>query len=257
MIGYLKIFLVVPILFLYFILATPLYPFLSITPYKTRFVLNHMVHYLCKVLLFILNVRIKVFGESPKIESGKLIVCNHVSYLDILIIASKIPTCFVTSVEMKETPGLGLLCKLGGCVFVERRSRDNIDKEIEEIKVAMEKGLSVMFFPEAKSTSGERVYPFKRSLFHAAVTAKSDTIPLCINYTNLNGKSITLDNKDLIFWYGSMTFGDHFLRVCSHKNIDVDLAILSEITESDISGDSKVLRDKSFQVISKKYRDLA
>ena len=216
-----------------------------------------MVHYLCKILLWVLSVDVKLQGRVSHIESGKLIVCNHVSYLDILVIASKIPTCFVTSNEMKETPGLGLLCKLGGCVFVERRSRDNIDKEIAEIRIAMEKGLCVMFFPEATSTSGVEVIPFKRSLFHAAITARTETIPLCINYLQLNGEPVTLVNKDKIFWYGDMSFGNHFLEVCSHDNIIVELVVLEELTLEAVSGDSKVLRDRAHSLISQEYKKLS
>lgn len=237
-------------------MAIPLYPFLSISPFKTRFVLNHMVSFLCKLLLKVLGISIKSTGNSTEVNAGTLIVCNHVSYLDILIIASRYPTCFVTSNEMKETPGLGLLCKLGGCVFVERRDRKNIDTEVAEIKVALQKGLSVMFFPEAKSTGGKEVIPFKRSLFHAAVTANCNVLPLCINYLSLNDQIINPANKDKIFWYGEMDFGPHFKNLCSESSIEVELSTLSEITVESVSKDSKMLRDKAFEVISNKYKKI-
>lgn len=215
-----------------------------------------MVSFFCKILLWILGIKVTLKGDKTSLNTGTLIVCNHLSYLDILVIASRLPTCFVTSNEMKETPGLGLLCKLGGCVFVERRNRENIDNEVEEIKVALQKGLCVIFFPEATSTSGETVLPFKRSLFHAAVTANTDVLPLCLNYIELNGKKVDTSNRDEIFWYGDMEFGSHFKHLCSHSSIKVELTKLEKISINSVNSDSKLLRDKAFDTISASYKNI-
>jgi len=252
--AFLKISCCLLLLVLYFILAIPFYPFLFISPYKTRFCLNYLVHYFARVLLAILSIEKEKEGTKPLNDRGRLIVCNHVSYLDILVVASEFPTCFVTSNEMKKTPGLGLVCILGGCVFVERRNRENIDSEVNEIKTALEMGLNVMFYPEAKSTNGDEVIPFKRSLFHAAVGAKCQTLPLCLNYLELNGEELTLKNRDEVFWYGEMTFGAHFIKVCSHKNIKVKLSILDTISIESVNFDSKALRDLAFQNVVSKYK---
>lgn len=252
----LKVSCSVILLISYFVAAAMLYPLLLIAPSKTRFLLNYMVHYLSKALLRILSVKVTMEcakKTKTRRRAGVLIVCNHLSYLDILVASSQYPTCFVTSNEMKNTPGLGIICILGGCVFVERRSRENIAGEVDEIKEALEIGLNVMFFPEAKSTSGEEVIPFKRSLFRASVLAKSDTLPLCINYKFLNEEKVTIKNKDIIFWYGEMTFSPHFITVCKQKSIDVTLSELNLITIEETDFDSKLLRDMAFEVIAEKY----
>lgn len=249
-----KVCCCLPLLLIYLLLAAPVYPLIYIAPFKSRFYLNHMAHYLCKVLLFVLSVKVNVEGKRSDKIKGKLIVCNHVSYLDILVLASQFPTCFVTSNEMKNTPGLGIICILGGCVFVERRNRENIDSEVEEIKVALENNLNVMFYPEAKSTDGSEVIPFKRSLFHAAVMAKTDTLPLCINYQKLNGELVTKNNRDKIFWYGDMGFASHFLEICMQTSIEVKLTVLDLISLSTVDNDSKELRNRAFEVIQENYK---
>ncbi len=186
------------------------------------------------------------------LEQNHLIVANHLSYLDILCISSIIPTCFVTSVEMKETPFLGQMCTLGGCLFVERRSRKGLSSEVSELSEALKKGLNVCIFPEAKSTNGEKVLGFKRPLFQAAIDAKRSILPLCLNYQSVDGEKLSLKNRDDIFWYGDTSFVVHFFRMIRHRKLKVRISVLDSI---DVSSDvTKVeLADMSYFAIEKVY----
>lgn len=243
----------VTLLVLYFITAIPLYPFCFIAPYKSRKLITRLIKFFSGLILRVLNVEVKRTGDlsSPQ---GKLIVCNHVSYLDIFIVASTFPSCFVTSFEMKETLGLGQICTLGGCLFVERRNRKNIVSEVQELSNGLKNGLNVMFYPEATSTNGLSVIEFKRSLFHAAVEANCETLPLCLNYKTLNKMPISRENKDHIFWYGDeISFGTHFLNFCRADSVEVELSVLPSITLSEVNNDSKELRDKAHAMISSHY----
>ncbi len=252
----LKTVLCTLLLILYFITVIPLYPFLLIAPYKSRRLVTQIIKFFSRMILIILRVKVKRTGDISPPE-GNLIVCNHVSYIDIFIVASTFPSCFVTSYEMKETTGLGLICTLGGCLFVERRSRKNIGSEVKELSQGLRKKLNVMFYPEATSTNGTQVIEFKRSLFHAAVEAECDTLPLCINYKTLNGENITKENKDNVFWYGDkVSFGQHFSKFCRNGSIEVEITILPKITLSEVGHDSKVLRDRAHFVISESYKNI-
>jgi 1-acyl-sn-glycerol-3-phosphate acyltransferase len=154
---------------------------------------------------------------------SRLYVGNHLSYTDILVYSSFLPTCFVTSQEIRETPVLGFLCDVAGCLFVERRSRENLQKEVSQISEGLENGCNVLVYPEATSTNGDGVLRFKRPLFAAAVYAEKLVQPFTINYEAVNGKPVDINNRDLLFWYGDMDFFPHLWDLCGQEGIRVRL----------------------------------
>lgn len=254
--AFIKIFLCLCAVLSYFIFALPLYPLLFLFPYFTRKILTNLAGLHCRFLLNVLNV--KLTHNVPKDIQDKnfLIVCNHLSYLDIFVLNSILPSCFVTSVEMKQTPGLGQICTLGGCLFVERRSRNNIVNEIKEIENALTNGLNVAFYPEAKSTDGSSVLPFKRSLFQAAVNTNSPTAVFAINYQTIDGEEVTIRNRDSLFWYGTMAYSPHFIQLCQKKSIDVNFEYIETINPHEYKDDSSLLRDKAYNLVSAKYKPI-
>src|SRR5262245_37813580 len=89
---------------------------------------NRVMKAYCRWGLFLLNVKVRRRGEHLP-EGSALLVGNHLSYLDILLLCAETPTCFVTSNEIRDTPFLGLIVRMAGCLFVERRNRDNLHNE--------------------------------------------------------------------------------------------------------------------------------
>lgn len=181
----------------------------------------------------VLGIKIDLKHFEKLHGKNYLIVCNHLSYLDIFVISSFIPTAFVTSNEMKETPFLGQVCILGGCLFVERRSKKGIRDEINHLARCLKEGMNVVIFPEAKSGNGEELLKFRSSLYQAAIVADVPVIPFCLNYKKINNEAVTLKNRDKIFWYGEMTFFPHFLSLLKIKSIEVELNIFSSIKSQD------------------------
>ena len=169
-------------------------------------------------------------GERLHANSGgRLIVSNHLSYVDVLIISSLVPSIFITSVELKSTFLLGTLARLSGCLFVERRRPSGLRQEINDIARALDQGFSVVLFPEGTTSNGDSVRQFKNSLFDAAVSAKSDILPFCLRYTKINGESVNAENRDTVYYYGGMTFFSHLPRLVSQRSIDVDVIPLKAI----------------------------
>lgn len=135
--------------------------------------INRWAHYLG---LRILGLKVDIHGAyDPEVFKKKnyLVLCNHLSYTDVIAISSVFPSVFVTSVEVRDSAFVGMMSNLGGSVFVERRNREHIEKEIAEITRALKEGLNVVIFPEATSSNGETVLPFKRSLLKAAIDAST------------------------------------------------------------------------------------
>lgn len=172
-----------------------------------------------------INYSVKNLSKPNKIEPGTLIIANHLSYLDVFILSAFVPSCFVTSIEIKETPVLGQFCEAGGCLYVERRSRENLSKEISDITEALKAGLNVIVFPEATSTNGEEVKRFKRPLFKAAIDSGAGIVPITMNYRDIDNQPVNLENRDQLFWYGDMTFLPHFWGILALRNVRVELSI--------------------------------
>lgn len=181
--------------------------------------------------LALLGVRAATQGRKRLVHGsgGRLIVSNHLSYLDILILSSIMPSVFITSVELKNTPFLGMLARFGGSIFVERRSPSGLKDEIEMISQALRKGFAVVLFPEGTTTNGECVRPFKSSLLTAAVRAGADILPVCLRYKSVNGKKLGSDDRDLVFYYGGMSFFRHLLRLLTLNSVEAELTLLEPI----------------------------
>jgi lyso-ornithine lipid O-acyltransferase len=246
-------FLAVTILMLSFIVYTCLARLIIRNELRRRKFYIHTVHEYAKLALRLMGVKIHLGGEWP--IKNHLMVANHLSYLDALLLASVQPACFVTSVEMRNTPFLGLLTELGGCLFVERRSRENLNKEISAITWALCDGLNVIIFPEATSTNGEKVLPFKRSLLQAAIDADTPLLPVCINYAKIDGNPVTSANRDTLCWYGDMGFAGHFFGIMAPAAIEISITALTPIA---VTSDStrEELSEKAYAQVAAAYKNI-
>ncbi len=176
-----------------------------------------------KLALWILNVRVTTTLTKEQADH-KLVLSNHISYLDILVLSSVFPTSYVTSVEIRETPVLGKLCELAGCVFTERRKGNNRDIEGEVSRMAsILKEETITLFPEGTSTMGDSILPFKSSLLESAVRSGADVLPVVLCYE---------EGKETVPWIGKMSFLPHLIRLCRLKEVTVTIGAAPVITSS-------------------------
>jgi 1-acyl-sn-glycerol-3-phosphate acyltransferase len=249
--------------FLFFACALVVYFFASIAiTILSGFSFEKARPHLTKVITMTSWVGLKIIGikvvqNIHKIDPQEnyLIVSNHLSYIDIMVISRFFPSCFVTSKEMKDTFFLGHLCLLGGCLFVDRKNHKNLHREVKELTGALEDGLNITIFPEAASTDGSSVIRFRRPLFQAAIDSHSKVLPVCLNYKTIDSEPVTLKNRDTIFWYGDMSFLDHAFKLFSCKKIMVELNVLPSISAKDFA-DKNALADKCFELVSGQYENI-
>jgi 1-acyl-sn-glycerol-3-phosphate acyltransferase len=249
--AYIKLLIFLLYVIAYFATTFPLYIWAKFNRYGARKYIAFVVQFYAKKILNLLNIRYQLKGQL--LDCGRLIVSNHLSYIDVIVYAALNPSCFVTSIEMKETPFLGQLCELGGCLYVERRSRSNLDNEIEDITKALKSGLNVTIFPEATSTNGEEVLRVKRPLFKASINSRAQVTPMTINYLKLNGTDVSLLNRDDICWYGSMTFWDHFWNLLKLDSIELQVKVDNDIKPCE---DEVSLSLMAYEVVSNNYNSL-
>lgn len=202
---------------------------------KVRFLARNTSRY-ARLALSLLNVRVTTIredGPCAGADSGLLVVANHVSWVDILVLSSFLPSLFVTSVELKHSPFLGMLARLSGCLFVERRSPSGIRREIGEIAGVLGNGGRVVLFPEGTTSNGTSVRPFKGSLFDTAFRAEVRVQPVCLRYRRIDAAPIVGQNRDRIFYYGGVRLFRHLLRVLSLRSVEVEIVLLRSLQPRD------------------------
>lgn len=182
-------------------------------------------------MLRIFGVRVRMKHRERLRHGGgmRLVVANHLSYLDIIIISSLVPSVFITSVELRNTLALGTLARAAGCLFVERRKASGLKKEIAAVAHVLGQRLPVALFPEGTTSNGDRVQPFKNSLFDAAVIAGADIFPICLRYTAVNGEPLTHRNRDAVLYYGGISFFRHLPKLLALKRVDVEVIPLKTL----------------------------
>ena len=112
----------------------------------------------------LLGLRISVRG-FPSSSRPLIVVANHTSWLDIIVISSFLPAVFVAQHEVASWPIFGRLAQLSRSIFVNRDRRLQVNKTISCISDALTAGEAVVIFPEGTSTDGTHVLPFRSALF--------------------------------------------------------------------------------------------
>ncbi len=249
-------FTIIFVLILLYAISSLALELVPMSKWQRRGLRARLIGWYSRFGLRVLGVEVYNFGvlaDGQSVDLGAdhknyLHVSNHLSYLDILVLAAQRPCCFVTSVEIRDTFFLGWLCRLGGCLFVERRNKFGLQGEISEISEALENGLNVLIFPEATSTNGDDVLRFRRPLYSAALTSGRLVKPICLFYESINGDVFSLENRDLVCWYGDMGFVSHLFKFCQLGFVMVcvtHFAPLSRTTIEELSEVShRLVRDE-------------
>lgn len=115
-----------------------------------------------------------------------LLVANHVSWVDALIIQSIQPSIFVAKAEVKHWPVIGSIATGCGVIFVNRGSPSSARRMVADLSSALHQGYCVAGFPEGTSSEGSSVKLFHANLFEAAINHQVQVLPLAIRYTQPN-----------------------------------------------------------------------
>jgi len=159
-----------------------------------------------------MRIEVKVTGPP---ETGTVAqVANHSSWLDILVLNSVQQVSFVSKAEVANWPVIGAMAKSAGTLFITRNRRD-VDRQRALIENRLRLGGRLLVFPEGTSTDGQRVLPFKPTLF-AAFLAPELRDDLCVQSIALNYYPPAGCSSRFFGWWGDMEFGAHMLQVLAH-----------------------------------------
>jgi 1-acyl-sn-glycerol-3-phosphate acyltransferase len=202
----------------------------------------HRFHrFLCRLF----GIRVTTIG-APVQGQGVLMVSNHTSYFDILVLSSVARVSFVARSDVVNWPLFGTLAKLQETVFVERTRRTQAGEARDQIRDRLLAGDALVLFPEGTSDDGNRVLTFKSSLLGAAevdIGADSQGAirrvpvqPVSLTYTGLHGVPMGRENRPLFAWYGDMDLVPHLWEALKAGPLDVVIEFHPPMTVDSAGG---------------------
>lgn len=136
-----------------------------------------------KSSLALLSIELKVIGSPPR-QGPMLLVANHVSWLDIVVLLASCPCHFVSKVEIGQWPVVGALTRAVGTLFITRSSRRDAMRVVHQMTEHLhaDQGAVLAIFPEGTTSNGLQVLPFHANLFQAAISANAAVQPLALRF---------------------------------------------------------------------------
>jgi len=150
-----------------------------------------------------MGICVEVEGEVPK---HGLVVANHLSYLDIVILSAAMPCFFVAKTEVGAWFYFGEAARAGGTLFIDRSRRASAEKVAAEISERLKLRVPVLFFPEGTSTDGTML-KFHSSLFEPAIRGGAPVTAVAIKYVLEGGRP-----ERKLCWFGDEVLTPHLMR---------------------------------------------
>ncbi len=180
-----------------------------------------------RLLRRLFRVRVRIVG-TPVRDHPVLIVANHSSWVDIILLGSIAPVAFIAKREVGEWPLIGRAAKAQRSVFVDRARRHQTAGAIAEIAQRLTEGTPVVLFAEGTSSDGNRVLQFRSALVGAARDALAQAKPaqqilvqpLSICYTRLQGLPMGRQHRPVVAWYGDLDFLPHLKEFIRRGAVD-------------------------------------
>jgi 1-acyl-sn-glycerol-3-phosphate acyltransferase len=202
-----------------------------------------------RLVLGLLRVRVETSGQPPR--PPFLLVANHLSYLDIPVLASCLPCVFVSKAEVRGWPLLGPICTALGTIYIDRGQRREIPRVMAEIEAAFDRGLGVIFFPEGTSSRGETVAPFKPSLLELPVRLGRPVHHATLGYRTPPGEPPA---DETVCYWGNVPFARHALGILGLRSVLASVHLDPEpITETD----RKLLAERLREAVLASFEPLA
>ncbi len=208
-----------------------------------------------RMMLKLLGVRVRTWGAEP--IKGALLVCNHLSWFDIVLIGSIAPVSFVAKKEVKTWPLFGLLAQLQRTVFVDRQPGRHTLTTSNQLARRLAAKDRLVLFPEGTSTDGLRVLPFKSSLF-ASVERQAQPVqvqPMSMAFSDLCNIAMGRRQRQTYAWVGDVAFLPHLLSIFGTPPLTVDIVFHPPLAGADMA-DRKSMARASEQVVRNGLDDI-
>lgn len=156
-------------------------------------------------------LRIRVTSQATPPSPPFLLVSNHLSYLDVIVLSSLVDTVFVAKREVRGWPLFGAAANAIGCIFVDRESPRDVIRVGEAMRDRYREGKGVALFAEGTSTDGSSVLELRPALLNWPASEKLPVHTAALSYHTRPGDPPASQS---LCWWGDMPFLPHLAGVC-------------------------------------------
>jgi 1-acyl-sn-glycerol-3-phosphate acyltransferase len=169
------------------------------------------------------GMRVEVVGRPP--PAPFLLVANHLSYMDVLLLLGAAGGSFVAKREIASWPVIGHLCRLIGVVFIDRTARRDVRRVGVGVEAALAEGRGIAIFPEGTTGDGSALLPFRSSLLEVAAARRLPVYWATLRYETDDGLP---DAAEAVCWTGGAALVPHALRLLSLPGFEARVAFGAE-----------------------------
>ena len=142
-------------------------------------------------MLSLLGIRLELRGRPP-VSGPILLVANHISWLDILVMHAARHCRFVSKADVRHWPLIGTLATGAGTLYIERKSRRDAMRVVHHMAESLKRGEVVAVFPEGTTSNGVAMLPFHGNLIQAAISANAPVQPVALGFLDSKTRAISL-----------------------------------------------------------------
>ncbi len=142
----------------------------------------------------VMNIHSTVVNRELLMNHRGIIVANHSTYLDVMLLVNAAPIRYLTAKEIQRQPVVGWFAIAQESVFVNRSSRASRAEARDLISAALQRSPypPIVIFPEGRLGPGDRLNPFRHGAFELAIENGVPVLPCAIRYSR----------PDIATWYG-------------------------------------------------------
>ena len=123
--------------------------------------------------------------EGTPADDACLLVANHISWLDIMVVHAVVPQArFVSKADVKSWPLISRLVDAGGTLYLERERKRDALRVIHVMADALRAGQTVAIFPEGTTSTGHGLLPFHANLLQAAISTGTCVQPVALRFSD-------------------------------------------------------------------------
>jgi 1-acyl-sn-glycerol-3-phosphate acyltransferase len=191
------------------------------------------------------GARVRRVGEPMR--RGAVLLANHQSWLDILVLAGASGTAFVAHAGLAENVLLKWLCEMNDTVFVARTERGSVAGQVAQVREALSETGALAIFPEGTTTDGSRLLPFKSALLSALDPPPPGIAvqPVWLDYGREAAE---------IAWVGDEHGVANFLRVLARRHPFTVTAHFLAPFDPAAAGDRKAIAREARERIAQRMR---
>lgn len=171
-------------------------------------------------MLRAMGIRLEVEGRFR--PGAKLVVANHVSWLDIVAVHAVCPEArFVAKAELRHWPLVSRLVDAAQTLYLERERKRDALRVVHQTAEALSAGDTVALFPEGTTGDGHALLPFHANLLQAAIATQTPVQPVALRFSE-PGHAVSLAAQ----WPQGLSFAGSLWKIAQARGLVVRLQVL-------------------------------